>query len=165
MSVNPSLVHGPAFFSPIWVVLALLSVFLIVIIYVLIFFVTRKKQIKTLAHLSVSEPVVVDLQAIRAKYLAMVDEVVAQFDSGKLKASETHQQLSLIVRRFFTEAYKFRAEFLTLSDLKKTNKKALAAAIEKYYPSEFDLLENGSVSNSAEIARQLINLEETQDAK
>ncbi len=164
MSVNPNLVHDPAFFSPIWIVLSLLSILLIVAIYVLIFFITRKKQIKTLAHLSVSEPKVVDLTAIRKKYLAMVDGTVVRFDAGKLKASQAHQALSLIVRRFFTEAYRFRAEFLTLRDLKKTNKKALADAIEKYYPNEFDLLENGSVANSAEIARRLINLEEGKNA-
>lgn len=163
-AVNPSLMHNPVGYNAIWTIIAVLLLLLIGAIYFLIFFFTRKKEIKTIAHLSVAEPIVLDLNAIRAKYLAMVDEVVAKFDAKKIKASEAHQELSLVVRRFYAEAYKFKAEFLTLSDLKKTDKKPLTDAIEKYYPDEFDLLEKGPVAESAEIARRLINLEEVKNA-
>jgi GTPase Era involved in 16S rRNA processing len=132
--------------------------------YFLIFFFTRKKEIKTIAHLPATEPVIVDINAIRSKYLAIINDIVARFEAKKIKASEAHQELSLAVRRFYAEAYKFKAEFLTLSDLKKTNKKPLTETIEKYYPDEFDLLEKGSVADSAEIARRLINMEEVKNA-
>ena len=164
MSVDPRLMHDPASYNVIWSIIAIAIVLLIGLGIFLIFFFTRKKEIKTIAHLETSEPVVIDLASIRSKYLAMVDQTVQKFNAKQIKASEAHQELSLIIRRFFAEAYKFRAEFLTLRDLKKTNKKALTAAIERYYPDEFNLLEKGSVADSAETARQLINLEEAKDA-
>ncbi len=164
MSADPKLIHDLASYNAVWSVLAILLLVLVFVIYFLIFFFTRKKEIKTIAHLPATEPVIIDMNAIRAKYLAMVAEVVAKFDAKKIKASEAHQELSLVVRRFYAEAYKFKAEFLTLSDLKKTNKKPLTDAIEKYYPDEFDLLEKGSVADAAEIARRLINFEETKNA-
>lgn len=160
MSADPRFIHEPAGYNMVWTILAILLFVMVGVIYFLIFFFTRKKQIKTIAHLPASEPVVVDMNAIRAKYLAMINEVVARFEAKAIKASVAHQELSLVVRRFYAEAYKFKAEFLTLSDLKKTNKKPLTDAIEKYYPDEFDLLEKGSVADAAEIARRLINMEE-----
>ena len=116
----------------------------------------RKKEIRTIASLKPQPPKVVDIEALKAKYLAMVDEVERQFMGHKTKASTAHQQLSIIARLFFYEALGFRADILTLSDLKKTRHENLTRVIEKYYPDEFDGLEKGSVSNSAEMARNLI---------
>lgn len=161
---DPKLVRDPASYNIIWSIFGIICLILVVVIYFLIFFLTRKKQIKTIAHLAPQEPVIIDISSIRAKYMGEISRIMAEYEAKKIKASEAHQELSLVVRRFYAEAYSFKAEYLTLSDLKKSNKKPLADAIEKYYPEEFDLLEKGSVANAADIARQLINLEEVKNA-
>ena len=94
----------------------------------------------------------------------MISDVVKRYNRGELKSSEAHQKISLIVRRFFAESYGFRAEFLTLSDLKKSDKKTLTSAIERYYPEEFNLLEKGSVLNAARTANELISKEGIKNA-
>lgn len=164
MSVDPRFIHELAGYNIVWTIIAIILFLLVGVMFFLIFFLTRKKEIKTIAKLPATEPIVIDMNALRAKYLAMIAEVVSKYEARKIKASEAHQELSLVVRRFYAEAYKFKAEFLTLSDLKKTNKKPLTDAIEKYYPDEFDLLEKGSVADAAEIARQLINMQEVENA-
>ena len=96
------------------------------------------------------------MDALRAKYLAMVDEAERLFKERKNKASVAHQQLSLIVRLFYYEALGFHADILTLTDLKKSRHEHLTQVIEEYYPGEFDGLESGSVAQAAEKARELI---------
>ncbi len=159
MLADPRLMHDPVYYNNIWLLIGVFLLLIAATVVFLIFFVTRKKKIKTIANLTVSPPTVIDLSSLRQKYLNMVSNVVKKYDAGELKASEAHQKLSLIVRRFFAESYGFRAEYLTLSDLKKSNKKSLTDAIEKYYPEEFNLLQQGSVLSAAKIASDLISKE------
>jgi hypothetical protein len=148
--------YGPFYYSFIWLIVGILFLGLAVAIVALIFYATRKKEIKTIANLKPQAPKVIDIEALKAKYLAMVDEAERQFNNHKTKASKAHQQLSLIARLFYYEALGFHADILTLADLKKSRHERLTQTIEKYYPDEFDGLEKGSVSNSAEMARNLI---------
>lgn len=150
------LMYGPFYYSFIWLIVGILFLGLAIAIVALIFYATRKKEIKTIANLKPQAPKVVDIEALKAKYLAMVDEAERQFNNHKTKASTAHQQLSLIARLFYYEALGFHADILTLADLKKSRHERLTQTIEKYYPDEFDGLEKGSVSNSAEMARNLI---------
>lgn len=159
MLADPRLMHDPVYYNNIWLLIGVFLLLIAATVVFLIFFATRKKKIKTIANLTVSPPTVIDLSSLRQKYLNMVSNVVKRYDAGELKASEAHQKLSLIVRRFFAESYGFRAEYLTLSDLKKSNKKSLTDAIEKYYPEEFNLLQQGSVLSAAKIASDLISKE------
>ena len=150
------LMYGPFYYGFIWLLIGLVFLGLAISIVVFIFYLTRKKEIKTIANLKPQAPKVIDIEALKAKYLAMVDEAEKQFNARKTKASTAHQQLSLIARLFYYEALGFHADILTLADLKKSRHERLTQTIEKYYPDEFDGLEKGSVSNSAEMARSLI---------
>lgn len=150
------LMYGPFYYGFIWLLIGLVFLGLAILIVVFIFYLTRKKEIKTIANLKPQAPKVIDIEALKAKYLAMVDEAEKQFNARKTKASTAHQQLSLIARLFYYEALGFHADILTLADLKKSRHERLTQTIEKYYPDEFDGLEKGSVSNSAEMARNLI---------
>ena len=60
------------------------------------------------------------------------------------------------MRTFYYEALGFHAEVMTLEDLKQSHHKDLATLIGKYYPDEFDMLEQGLVAQSAQKARDLI---------
>ncbi len=148
--------YGPFYYNLIWLIIGLAFLLMAIAIIFVIIFITRRKPIKTIADLKPQAPKIIDIEAIKAKYLAMIDEVEKQFKARKNKASVAHQQLSLIVRLFYYEALGFHADVLTLSDLKKSRHEHLTKLIEEYYPDEFDALQRGSVSGSAEKARQLI---------
>ena len=148
--------YGPFYYSPVWLLVGLLFLAGAVFIVVMIYYVTRKKEIKTLKNIPLKPPKVVDLNALKAKYLAMIDEVEKNFKARKVKASVAHQQLSLIVRLFYYEALGFHADVLTLSDLKKSHYTLLADTIEIYYPNEFDIIQRGSVNEAVDLARKLV---------
>ena len=150
------LMNGPFYYSFVWLMIGLIFLAAAIMIVVIIFYLTRKKEIKTLANLKPQKPKEVDIEALKRKYLAMVDEVERLFKAHSTKASVAHQQLSLIVRLFYYEALGFHADILTLTDLKKSRHTRLTEVIEAYYPDEFDGLEVGSVAQSAETARRLI---------
>jgi len=156
MLADKSLIHAPAYYSISWTLIGLVFLLGAGLIIFLIFFSTRKKEIKTLAHLKPAAPVVLDLTELRNKYLGMIASVISRYNSRRIRASVAHQELSLIVRMFYAEAGGLHAEVLTLNDLKRSRVKRLAKVIEAYYPDEFDMLERGSVPNAAEEARKLV---------
>ena len=125
-------------------------------IIVVIIYTTRKKEIKTISTLKITAPKVVNMNVLRDKYLKMIDAAEERFKRRQIKASQCHQQLSLIVRLFFYEAMGFHADIMTLSDIKKSNYTKLAELVDGYYPDEFDTLEKGSVADAAEKARQIV---------
>ena len=125
-------------------------------IIVAIIYTTRKKEIKTISTLKITAPKVVNMNVLRDKYLKMIDAAEERFKRRQIKASQCHQQLSLIVRLFFYEAMGFHADIMTLSDIKKSNYTKLAELVDGYYPDEFDTLEKGSVADAAEKARQIV---------
>ena len=149
-------IYGPLYYDTWWSVLGAIIALASIIVIVVILFITRKKKIRSLATLKVEEPKIKDMNALREKYLGMIDQVERNFNNHMIKASVAHQRISLIVRLFYCEALGFHAEIMTLSDLKKSNYKDLIETIEKLYPDEFDTLEKGSVKNVAEEGRKLV---------
>lgn len=156
MSEDRTLFYGPISYSPIWFIIGLLLLILAIGIIAAILYTTRKKEIKTISTLKVSAPKVVNMNVLRDKYLKMINEAEERYKRRQTKASQCHQQLSLIVRLFFYEALGFHADIMTLSDIKKSNYKKLAELVDGYYPDEFDTLEKGSVASAAEKARQIV---------
>ncbi len=148
--------YGQIFYSPIWLIFGLLAIAVAAGIIGIIIFVTRKKEIKTISTLKANEPRIINMNVLRDKYLKMINESENRYKRNQMKASQCHQQISLIVRLFFYEAAGFRADIMTLSDLKKSNQKKLAELIESFYPDEFDTLEKGSVADAAERARKIV---------
>lgn len=156
MSDDKGLFYGPINYSPIWAMIGLLLLGLAIGTVAAIIYATRKKEIKTISTLKVTAPKVVNMNVLRDKYLKMIDEAEERFKRRQIKASQCHQQLSLIVRLFFYEGMGFHADVMTLSDIKKSNYKKLAELVDGYYPDEFDTLEKGSVADAAEKARQIV---------
>lgn len=148
--------YGPFYYSPVWAIIGAAFLLAAGAVLFLIYFTTRKKEIKTLKNIPIKPPKVVDMNALKAKYLSMINEVEQSFRARKVKSSVAHQQLSLIVRLFYYEALGFHADVLTLNDLKKSNYKTLTQTIEVYYPNEFDAIQRGSVSDAAKLARKLV---------
>lgn len=156
MSEGKVLYYGPITYSPIWILIGLLFLGIALGIIAVVIYSTRKKEIRTIKTLKIHAPKVIDMNALREKYLRLINEAEGRFQKRQIKASQCHQQLSLLVRLFYYEAMGFHADVMTLSDLKKSNHKALVKLIDSYYPDEFDTLEKGSVADAAERARKLV---------
>jgi GTPase Era involved in 16S rRNA processing len=156
MSGANSFYYGPIAYSPIWALVGLLLLGIAIGIVAVIFYVTRHKEVKTISTLKVSAPKVINMNVLRDKYIKLINAAEERYKKRQIKASQCHQQLSLIVRLFFYEAMGFHADVMTLNDLKKTNYKKLTALVDSYYPDEFDTLEKGSVADAAEKARQIV---------
>lgn len=156
MSESNVLFYGPITYSPIWTMIGLLILGIAIGVIIAIVYATRKKEIKTISTLKVSAPKIVNMNVLRDKYLKMIDAAEERFKRRQIKASQCHQQLSLIVRLFFCEAMGFHADVMTVNDLKKSNYNKLAKLIEDYYPDEFNTLEKGSVADAAEKAREIV---------
>ena len=154
--LNSTEMYGPFYYNPIWIVIGVVFLLAAGAVIFMIYYTTRKKEIKSLKNIELKPPKVVDMNALKAKYLSMINEVEQNFRARKIKSSVAHQQLSLIVRLFYYEALGFHADVLTLSDLKKSNYKTLTQTIEIYYPDEFDAIQRGSVADAAKLARKLV---------
>lgn len=151
-----AMLSEPFYYNIWWLIAALILFAVLGLTIGYIFYTTRRKQVKTLSNLRKLEPHTVDMNVLREKYLRLIDDVDKKYNSGRLKSSEAHQELSMLVRLFFCEAMGFHAEVMTLNDLKRTNYAKLAKLIDQYYPDEFDTLENGVVQQSIEHARDLV---------
>ncbi len=148
--------YGPIYYDISWTILGIILILLAIGIIATIFYVTRKKPIKSLATLKIEQPKVINMNALKQKYLHLIDQAERNYNDRRIKASVAHQHFSLIVRLFYGEALGFHADIMTLRDLRKSNYKQLIKTIEDLYPNEFDTLEKGSVKNSAIAARKLV---------
>ena len=156
MSDISNLMYGPLYYDVSWVLLGLLLLAIAVAIIAMIFYFTRKKEVKTLKSLKVTQAKPLDMEALKKKYIGLIDQSERDFQNHRIKASVAHQHFSIIVRLFYAEGMGFHADILTLTDLKKTNYTMLTDTIEGLYPDEFDTLEKGSVATAAENARRLV---------
>ena len=154
-----SFYYGQISYSPLWAIIGLGLIAIAASIVLVIFRVTRRRNIKTLGTLHIKAPKVVNMNVLRDKYVKLINQAEERFIKRQIKASEAHQQLSLLVRLFYYEAMGFHADVMTLGDLKKSNYKRLEKLVGQYYPAEFDKLENGAVSQSAQRAREIVREE------
>jgi hypothetical protein len=156
MSEGSEYIYGPIYYEPSWLLLGLGLLLLAITIISLIFYVTRKKEVKSLKSLPIQQAKKVDMDSLKKKYIGLIDQTERDFNNHRIKASVAHQHFSLIVRLFYAEGLGFHADILTLTDLKKTNYTMLIDTIEDLYPDEFDTLEKGSVATAAENSRRLV---------
>lgn len=156
MSEGKVLYYGPISYSSIWILIGLLFVGVALGIIIVILYSTRRKEIRTVKTLKIHPPKVVNMNVLRDKYIKLINEAEIRFKKRQIKASQCHQQISLLVRQFYCEAMGFHADVMTLNDLKKSHHTALIELINSYYPDEFDTLEKGSVADAAERARKLV---------
>lgn len=97
-----------------------------------------------------------DLPALRARYLAAIDAVVADAGTGRLPQREAHQRLSLLLREFAGEVRGIRATHMTLQELHAHGFGPVAAGVAGMYPAEFAAARPAAVERSAELARQAV---------
>ncbi|WP_166426715.1 hypothetical protein [Labedella populi] len=138
-----------------WMAIALTLVTLVVAWYVFVWWSSRRAT----EVVSVPDADTVPApsrEELTARYLALVDEVVASYDSGRLSRRAAHQKLGTLVRFYAQESSGVRADVMTLDDLTRARLGAIAHAVAVYYPAEFARVETGDVHRSADVARQAV---------
>lgn len=97
-----------------------------------------------------------DLHDLKEAYLLRIDAVTADADAGLLTARESHQELSLLVRRFARDVTGVDAPRMTLAELHGHPLPGIAEAVRRIYPGEFGVEPLPPLGQSAETARQAV---------
>jgi hypothetical protein len=152
---------GDADYNPLaqyawgWMALAVALVVLVVLWYVFVWWVSRRARETVMVP--DAEPVPVpSREELRARYLALVDDVVASYDAGELSRRAAHGKLGALVRLYAQEASGVQADVMTLDDLTRARLGSIAHAVAVYYPAEFASVESGDVHRSADVAKRAV---------
>jgi hypothetical protein len=133
-----------------WAGLALLA--LVLGWYCFVFLSTRQRRPVLPARFTAPP----DLHDLKEAYLQRIDAVVADADAGLLTARQSHQELSLLVRRFARDVSGVDAPRMTLAELHGHPLPGIAEAVRSIYPGEFGMEPLPPVRQSAETARQAV---------
>jgi hypothetical protein len=152
---------GDADYNPLaqywwgWMAIAIGLVVLAVLWYVFVWWVSRRAT--EMVTVTDVEPVPApSREELRARYLGLVDEVVASYERGGISRRAAHGKLGTLVRLYAQEASGVRADVMTLDDLTRARLGSIAHAVSVYYPAEFASVESGDVHRSADVARQAV---------
>lgn len=152
---------GDADYNPLaqywwgWMAMAIGIVVLAVLWYVFVWWVSRRaKETVTVPDEEIAPAP--SREDLRARYLALVDDVVSSYESGDITRRAAHGKLGNLVRLYAQEASGVRADVMTLDDLTRARLGSIAHAVAVYYPAEFASVESGDVHRSAEVARQAV---------
>jgi hypothetical protein len=146
----------PINYDSSWLWLGILAMTFICLVILVIFFITRHKEPRTIANLKPQNNTK-DYEAIRRKYLQIIAEIRNNYDAKAISARLAHQQISLAARQFVFEFKGIPAHNLTLTDLKKSSAlNDLSQLIGDIYPPEFDRIDRGSVAESCDNAKGVI---------
>lgn len=150
LTLNP-----PIQYSWLWLIIGLCLLLAIAAWYGFAYWYTRKKKLASLATLPVLAQST-DLYALKAKYLALIDECYVRYKNNQVDLRGLHRGLSMTVRYFVYEANHFPAPRLTLQDFKYAPFPNLTAVIGNYYDKEFAAIESGNPEQSVALAKELI---------
>ena len=139
-----------------WLIVGLILIALVIGWLVFVFVATRHRKPVTIASLRPQQGAVVDLVALKQKYLALISEVEVQAQQAQITPRQTHQRLSTLVRQFVFDASGFRAQIMTLSDLEKSRYPAVKEVIQKYYPGEFESIVRGDPLEACTVAKGMV---------
>lgn len=143
-------------YNIIWFIIGAVLLLLVIVVYMYIFWTTRKKKIRTLATLPVITQVHVSIDALREKYLKIITTIEFQYQNKEIDLRQLHLLLSTTVRLFVYEVKGISVHKLTLTEIKNADLVKLYDVIVKYYPLEFDSLQNGDANNSVALAKGMV---------
>ncbi len=144
--------YPPMTYSPIWLVLGLVTFAGIVAWGFVVWWQTRQPRPQPPPE----PPAGWRLEMLKTHYIARIDEVVRLETLGQLSHRRAHQELSLIVREFVEEASGLRAPTMTLSELGRSSVPSLAPVTDvvlRLYPVEFGPETATPVWQAADLAR------------
>lgn len=149
------ILNPPIQYDLIWLIIGGLVFLTIPLWYGLVLWMTRHKKVLSLDNLR-QLPVGGEVEALKSRYLRLIDEAYRRYVSQEYKLRDLHQALSMIARTFVLEAKHFPAPYLTLSDLALAPYPTLTQLIKAYYPEEFALITHGNAEISVQQAKDFI---------
>jgi hypothetical protein len=152
VQAEPGLI-GPLQYSKGWMWAGLALLTLVLGWYCFVFLSTRQRRSPPPPALFTPPS---DLQELKEAYLQRIEAVTADAAAGFLTARESHQELSLLVRRFARDATGVDAPRMTLAELHVHPLPGIAEAVRRIYPGEFGLEPLPPLRQSAETARQAV---------
>ncbi len=146
---------GPAQYPhfPVYLVVGILLLALVVGWYVFVVRFSRSRFPRPVVAGPAPRP---DLPALRAKYLAMIDEVESEHRAGRLPERALASRLSLLLRFFAFESSGVDAQVMTLTDLRQAALPAVTGAVEQYYPPAFQKRHPGDPAGAVATAREVV---------
>lgn len=97
-----------------------------------------------------------DRERIKRKYMAELDKIGSDFDSGRLDIRHAYQKMSMCIRRFVNEMTGIKVQNYTLQDIGPLGIPALYSLVAEYYAPEFARRSEGDVKNSLARTRSMI---------
>lgn len=146
----------PIRYGTMWFVVGLGMLCAIIFGIGFILWITRNKKMITVADLSPKELKPQDINQLKKKYLVLLDQIEQGYVQKKYSARSVHQFCSRTLRMFVYEASGFRAQVMTLNDLKLSRYPDLGKIIAEYYPPEFASAESTSIDDAVSLARKAI---------
>ena len=146
-------IYGPLQYSQGWMWTGLALLVLVLGWYAFVFLGTGQQKVPAQAPRFTPPS---DLTALKEAYLQRIDAVTADAAAGLLTARESHQELSLLVRRFARDVTGVDAPRMTLAELQGHPLPPVAEAVRRIYPGEFGLEPLPPVAQSAATARQAV---------
>lgn len=144
-------------YQPQWLVIAIGLVLIVAAWIIFVLYRTRYRVQKTISNLKPEAVTQRDLGALKKKYSAFITQIEIDSRQRRINVRTTHQQLSQVVRLFAYEASGFRAQVMTLADIKKSNFPQLSEVIATYYPHEFKKISDGTGEDAIAKARQVVS--------
>lgn len=145
--------YGPLQYSPLWLWAGIALLTLIVGWYAAVFLSTRDRPAPPAAPRFTPPS---DIHSLKEAYLARIDAVEADAAAGRLTSRASHQELSLLVRKFTRDVTGVDAPRMTLAELDSHPLPAAAHAVGRLYPGEFGAEPLPPLARSAETARQAV---------
>lgn len=145
--------YGPLQYASVWVWAGVGLLVLVAAWYAIVFAATRAPR----GEEDRQRPGrLTDLAGLKAVYLQRIDDVERDAAAGKRSARESHQELSLLLRKFVRDATGVDAPRMTRADLAEHPLPAAASAVGQLYPAEFGPEPLPSVAGSAAAARKAV---------
>lgn len=97
-------------------------------------------------------------QEVRSRYLALLSEIAARYDAGRIVSREAHLELSLALRTFVYEMTGLKTQRMTLSQLRAHRLPLVGDAVALLYPGEFAAQGGAlSVPEAVGMAREVVS--------
>lgn len=148
--------YPPVTYSPMWVLLAVGIIALVVLVFVLVPLLTRRRRRPAPPELDTSWMDTLAPGTVNDKYLALIDDVERASARGELEPRLAHQRLSMLVRFYAYESTGVRAPQMTLADLRENQLGPLTEAVDALYPGAFSGRDRSSVPEAARLAREVV---------
>lgn len=145
--------YAPLQYSPLWLWAGIGLLALVLAWYVFVFLSTRTRPAAA-APPRFTPPS--DINGLKEAYLLRIDAVEADAAAGRLTSRASHQELSLLVRKFARDVTGIDAPRMTLAELDSHPLPAAANAVGRLYPGEFGAEPLPPLARSAEAARQAV---------